>query len=80
MGRGPPNSDEECGHLKGLHEAGRSVRGIAKSLKRSRMASATPSSALGAGEERGGVHPPSPTEKFVTSFERPPREISLQLS
>ncbi|ETP23035.1 hypothetical protein F441_03764 [Phytophthora nicotianae CJ01A1] len=28
-------TDEECGRIKGLHEAGRSVRGIAKSVKRS---------------------------------------------
>ncbi|OWZ20903.1 Transposase [Phytophthora megakarya] len=34
MGRGPLIADEERGCMKGLHESGRSVRGIAQHLKR----------------------------------------------
>ncbi|ETM41496.1 hypothetical protein L914_12731 [Phytophthora nicotianae] len=35
MGRGPPITDKERCRMNGLHEDGRSVRGIAKSLQRS---------------------------------------------
>ncbi|ETM03307.1 hypothetical protein L917_00447, partial [Phytophthora nicotianae] len=69
MGRGPPITDEERGCMKGLNEAGRTVRAIAKSFQRSPNGVSYAIKSTGKREKKGGG-PPALTDRHIRQVVR----------